>query len=158
MSRLTLRPMTATERDHYRDALRAGYVQQQVELGGFSASDAEERADSSMATHWPEGVPAQGHHVFVAEAEGQVVGRLWLAAAAPEPAVPGQAWIFDIEVEPEARGNGYGRDLMQAAVGQARALGCTSVGLNVFGGNDVAIRLYQSMGFRTRAMQMTLPL
>ena len=38
---------------------------------------------------------------------------------------------------------------------KAKALGCTSIKLNVFGGNDVAIRLYQSLGFRTAQMQVT---
>ena len=45
-----------------------------------------------------------------------------------------------------------GRQLVLAALDKAKALGCTSIKLNVFGG-DVAIRLYQSLGFRTAQMR-----
>jgi ribosomal protein S18 acetylase RimI-like enzyme len=43
---------------------------------------------------------------------------------------------------------------MEVAERQAREYGCSSLGLNVFGGNEVAIRLYQSLGYRTTSQQM----
>jgi ribosomal protein S18 acetylase RimI-like enzyme len=92
--------------------------------------------------------------VFAAEVDGEVIGHLWLSVHSPED-VTGQGWIFDIEVDDAHRGQGLGRQLMLAALDKAKALGCTSIKLNVFGGNDVAIRLYQSLGFRTAQMQMT---
>lgn len=155
---VTLRTMTAEETADYHDRLAEGYARQQVELGGFSADDARARTASSMAELWPSGKPGPEQHVYAAEVDGEVIGRLWLAESARPPAVPGQAWIFDVEVDEPARGRGHGRGLMEATVSEARRLGCTSIGLNVFGGNDVAIRLYQSMGFRTRAMQLSLAL
>lgn len=155
MTGLSLRAMTAEEMADYRTQLETGYIRQQVDLGGYSEADAAERARTSLAELWPDGGPAEGHHLMVGEVDGTAVGRLWLAQEAKPPAVPGQAWIFDIEVDEAARGRGHGRGLMQAALDMARELGCTSLGLNVFGGNDVAIKLYQSLGFRTRAMQMS---
>jgi ribosomal protein S18 acetylase RimI-like enzyme len=92
--------------------------------------------------------------VFAAEVGAEVIGHLWLSLRSPED-VAGQAWIFDIEIDEARRGQGLGRQLMLAAMDKAKAMGCTSIKLNVFGGNDVAIRLYQSLGFRTAQMQMT---
>ena len=89
-----------------------------------------------------------------AKVDGKVVGHLWMSVHSPED-VAGQAWIFDIEVDDAHRGQGLGRQIMLAALDKAKALGCTSIKLNVFGANDVAIRLYQSLGFRTAQMQMT---
>jgi ribosomal protein S18 acetylase RimI-like enzyme len=61
-------------------------------------------------------------------------------------------------VVPEERGNGYGRALVQVAETKAAELGCSALGLNVFGGNDVAISLYQSLGFQPTSLQMSKPL
>jgi ribosomal protein S18 acetylase RimI-like enzyme len=155
---LTLRPMTPDELAAYGGQQADGYARQMVEFGGLPEEDAALKAKADMERLWPNGEPAQGHHLFTAEVEdGQVVGHLWLCEQSPSGR-PGQAWIYDIEVLADHRGKGYGRDLMLAARDEAKRLGCTNLGLNVFGGNDVAIRLYQSLGFRTTNIQMSKPL
>jgi ribosomal protein S18 acetylase RimI-like enzyme len=151
---LTLRPMTDAEVASYGKGQEDGYARQMVEFGGMTEADAAAKASADMDRYWPDGRPAEGHHLFAAEVDGEVVGRLWLSVRSPDD-VAGQGWIFDIEVDRTHRGKGLGRALMLAAFDQAKALGCTSLKLNVFGGNDVAIRLYQSLGFRTAQMQMT---
>ncbi len=64
------------------------------------------------------------------------------------------AWVFDIRVDDAQRGKGLGRALMEAMHAAARDLGATSVGLNVFGHNTAAVRLYESLGYRVTAQQM----
>jgi ribosomal protein S18 acetylase RimI-like enzyme len=63
-------------------------------------------------------------------------------------------WIYDIEVVPDQRGHGYGRALLGAAEGEAQRHGGDSIGLNVFGGNNVARGLYESSGYQVSAIQM----
>ena len=46
------------------------------------------------------------------------------------------------------RGRGYGRALMEAADREAQRRGAQSIGLNVFGRNDVARRMYESSGYQ----------
>lgn len=157
MSALALRAMDAVQAAAYRTAVLKGFVAQQVEFGGFTEAEALERGRTSMDRLWPgEAVPA-GHHVWNAEDDGVVVGRLWLAERTPE-GPEGKAWVFDIEIDEATRGRGLGRALMRAALERAREFGCTTVGLNVFGGNAVAIGLYESLGFRVQAQQMRLEL
>lgn len=136
MTDLKLRPMTDDEQRQYAERVENGQAPQLAAPGGQLAD---------------------GQHLFAGEVDGDVVGYLWLAEQAPDGRA-GQAWIYDVEVDPTYRGKGFGRTLVLAAQDKARQLGCTSVGLNVVGGNDVAIRLYESLGFRTRAMQMSKPL
>jgi len=154
---LTLRSMTDDELASYGKTQEGGYARQMVEFGGMAEADAAAKAAADMERYWPGGRPAEGHHLFAAEADGEVVGHLWLSVRSRDD-VAGQGWIFDIEVDSAHRGQGFGREIMLAAFDQARALGCTSLALNVFGGNDIAIRLYQSLGFRTTHMQMSRPL
>ena len=64
------------------------------------------------------------------------------------------AWIFDIRLDEDRRGQGLGRALLEALHDAARGLGATSMTLNVFGDNATAIRLYETSGYTVTAQQM----
>jgi len=57
------------------------------------------------------------------------------------------AWLEDVFVEPEARGGGHGRTLVEAAVQRARARGCRRIQLDANQDNTEAVKLYESIGF-----------
>ncbi len=52
-----------------------------------------------------------------------------------------------IIVDPETRGRGLGRRLVQGLMHEARRCGARCMSLNVHPGNETAIRLYASLGF-----------
>jgi ribosomal protein S18 acetylase RimI-like enzyme len=56
--------------------------------------------------------------------------------------------LFDIVVRPEFRGRGLGRRITGALMHWGRAAGAQSAYLQVFQANQVAIGLYESLGFR----------
>ncbi len=58
------------------------------------------------------------------------------------------AWLEDLFVEESARGEGYGRMLVEASVERARARGCGRIQLDVNEANTGALKLYESCGFR----------
>ncbi len=82
------------------------------------------------------------------------MGLLWLAHRQPGT-VREHAWIYDIEVEADRRGEGWGRRLLERAEAIAREWGLDSLQLNVFGDNEVARGLYRSAGFREQQVAMT---
>lgn len=55
--------------------------------------------------------------------------------------------FLNVVTRAEARGKGYGRAVMSAALNWTRQAGATSVALQVLGSNATAIRLYTSLGF-----------
>src|SRR5262245_16644971 len=57
--------------------------------------------------------------------------------------------IHDIAVSPAARGQGVGRQLLQAVEAEARALGCCKLTLEVRSDNERAMGLYRSVGFKS---------
>lgn len=57
------------------------------------------------------------------------------------------AWLEDVFVDEAARGKGYGRILVTAAVERARSRGCGRIQLDANRDNEPAIRLYESIGF-----------
>jgi ribosomal protein S18 acetylase RimI-like enzyme len=58
--------------------------------------------------------------------------------------------LEDLFVDPEARGSGLGRALVEAAFERARERGCVRMELDVNEANPAALALYESLGFENR--------
>lgn len=67
---------------------------------------------------------------------------------------PASWWVWDIVVDPGHRGKGFGRQAMNLAEEYARAHGARTLGLNVFGFNQSARGLYESLGYETTSIKM----
>jgi ribosomal protein S18 acetylase RimI-like enzyme len=86
--------------------------------------------------------------VLVAERAGRVVGYVRLVR--PYQGLPAGDHVRQIQglaVEPDERGHGVGRALVDAAVAEAARQGARRITLRVLGGNTAAQRLYESAGF-----------
>jgi len=59
----------------------------------------------------------------------------------------GHAHLGRVLLDPTVRGRGLAHDLVRLAITRARALGATSIGLNVVTGNRPALRTYERAGF-----------
>ncbi len=152
---LRLVELAGDELARYLVHLETSYADDMHQQGGVPESEAAERARQSMIELFPDGQPAEGNQLWRAvDAEGQPVGVLWLAHRLAGTAAA-HAWIYDIEVEPARRGQGWGRELMERAEQITRDWGLDSLRLNVFGDNDVARNLYRSQGFREQSVTMT---
>ena len=151
---LRLRPITSEELGVYATRLEVEYAAELHESTGISIEAAREESRESMVGSFPDGQVAPDEHVWVAEdSAGRRVGVLWLAHR--EARTPKEhAWIYDIEVDEARRGEGWGRKLLALAEAQTRALGLTSLRLNVFGQNDVARKLYSTQGFAETRVTM----
>jgi GNAT superfamily N-acetyltransferase len=127
------------------------YAEEMV-ASGIPPSIANERVRRQTENVFPGGLLAEGHHVYVVDVNGEQVGSLWLG---PHPeGNPDSIWVFKIEIEPDRRGQGNGRTAMQLAEEQARLLGGSELGLNVFGFNHVARSLYDSLGYEPTSISM----
>jgi ribosomal protein S18 acetylase RimI-like enzyme len=146
--------MTETEFDEYLSQSISSYADSHVAAGSWSKEEAEERAAADAANLLPAGLATEDMLFYTAEAaDGEVMGRLWLCLTSPR-GEPGFAWIYDIEVVPNQRGKGYGRALLAAAEAELRARDATAIGLQVFGPNVVAQRLYATSGYQLMSQQM----
>lgn len=84
---------------------------------------------------------------LVADLDGTVVGYATLHNAIPLPAHAHVLEINGVAVHPAATGQGVGRALVEASVGEATRRGARKVSLRVLGSNAVARRLYARCGF-----------
>lgn len=62
-----------------------------------------------------------------------------------------ECYLAELYVIPARRGQGLGRALMEAALAQARDRGADTMDIGVDEPDDVARRLYESLGFTNRA-------
>jgi len=96
--------------------------------------------------------------MLVAEAEGRVIGHLFLALEEGPPYLAPEyrldAWICDAFIEEAWRGQGAFRAMLALAEAHARAAGCRRLHIGVLAGNDRAERIYRHAGFRTYAIEL----
>jgi len=149
-----LRTMTEAELGARLVGQIEAYAEDLVLSGQATSEDARERSALSHAALLPDGVHSKGHLVFTAEVNGETVGWIWLALPGSSPTRSDLGWIFNVEIDPEFRGRGHGRGILLAAEREMRDRAVPRIGLNVFGHNPVARRLYDSLGYELTACQM----
>jgi ribosomal protein S18 acetylase RimI-like enzyme len=149
-----LRPLRDDEVAEYVPHLTEMYAAELAEHLYLDAAAAAARAQRSATEAFPDGVTAPGHWLFAVEdGEGTRVGVLWLGE--PFDGEPDALWVYDIEIDPDHRGRGLGRDTMLLAEAEARRRGRQRIKLNVFARNSVARALYLSLGFEEMSVQMS---
>jgi ribosomal protein S18 acetylase RimI-like enzyme len=144
--------MTSQELSDYAKESLTDYIGERIKSGEDPA-DAHRIGTEQMAGLFPQGVPADGQLVFcVLDDDDNNVGTLWIGPRTPEQTR--HFWVWDIAIDETHRGKGLGRATMQLAEAESRSHGATELGLNVFGHNEVARHLYESMGYTTTAVNM----
>ncbi len=143
---ITLEPMTAEAWDAWHDSSVRDYAVEKVRAGTWTADEAQARSEADFASLLTDGLATPGHELrsIVTEA-GEVVGALWFAPL--REIGSGECFIYDIVVNEDARGHGYGRAAMMALEPLAKSLGYDRIGLHVFGDNKVARELYRTSGY-----------
>lgn len=150
--------MSDTEYRAFRALAVPGYAERKVGAGVWTEDEALARSEEEFDQLLPAGVASPDNHLFTVRDAGteQPVGYLWFALRGG----PGrrEAFVYNVVVDVEYRGLGYGRATMAAGVEEARRVGASSVGLHVFADNAVARSLYTSLGFAEVGVLMSLPL
>jgi ribosomal protein S18 acetylase RimI-like enzyme len=94
-------------------------------------------------------VGSEASHVLVARDDsGGIVGSLTLVLFRIPTAM--RAWIEDVVVDENARGQGVGEALNREALRMAKEAGCKTVDLTSRPSREAANRLYQRLGFEER--------
>ncbi|MDR7415354.1 MAG: GNAT family N-acetyltransferase [Armatimonadota bacterium] len=165
---LSVRPASPQDRGAVAEILTSGFLEKFSRIFG---------PDPRRVARILADLPSSGR-VFVAEMGGRVVGTLTLVLESSSPAPlwpvlrrhlsfpralwalvllalmgsaapePDTALIEAVAVLPQVRGRGVGRALMRRALEEARRAGKRRAALYVVEGNQPALRLYGSLGFR----------
>lgn len=140
---LTVRRLTEEEYPGWYANEEAEYIADIVRAGALTPEQAKAKSDQDFARHLPQGFRTPGHAFYAMEADGLVIGTGWVNHGF----LPGVTFGFSLEVYEEHRGKGYGRAAMAVGEWATRQGGDEAMMFNVFGGNEVAMSLYESTGF-----------
>lgn len=142
---LFLRRMSPEEFPAFLQEQVVGYADAQVLAGSWTSDEALGKSEEEFATLLPNGMETPDQLIFVAEAQGEIIGTLWIDID-QEAEVP-TAFGLHVEIHESLRGRGLGRSIMVAALKECRERNIRGLGLSVFGYNTIARTLYESFGF-----------
>ncbi|MEJ7569691.1 MAG: GNAT family N-acetyltransferase [Gaiellaceae bacterium] len=149
MAAVSFRPLREDEFEAWAAEHIRGYAEGMIAFADMPREQAELKAAHDVAAVLPQGVATEGTHLWVVEDEGgRSVGSVFLGVRG------GGAWLFDITIDEAQRGRGLGRAAMLALEHEVRALGFDRLGLNVWGGNEIARSLYRSLSFGEISVEM----
>ncbi|MBM0276712.1 GNAT family N-acetyltransferase [Micromonospora tarensis] len=148
---LTLTPVTAAELARLLVPLEEEFAGDLVAHRGMTPAAARQRSADQIRESLPAGVATEGALLRLARVGDTEVGWIWVTVPKPGES---RAWIHNIEVRPEHRGQGHARRMIQLIEAELAQLGVPELGLNVFGSNTVGIGLYRSLGFEVTSQQM----
>ena len=127
---------------------RAEYRRGLVEQLGMAPERAAAKVERDVDHVLPDGLATPDTWIWAVEDDGRVVGTVFVGVR------EGGAWLYDITIAEGDRGKGYGRAAMTALEDEVRALGHDTIGLNVWGENEVARGLYRSLGWAEESVHM----
>ena len=145
---IVLRPLREEEYADWDAAHRAEYARGLISHVGMTREDAEAKVERDVAAVLPDGLATPGTRIWMVEDDGRKVGTVFVGLR------DAGAWLYDITIDEAERGRGVGRAALTALENELRALGHTTVGLNVWGANEVARDLYRSLGWIEESVHM----
>lgn len=145
---IALRPLREDEYAAWEEAHRTEYERGLVEFAGLAPDAAKAKVERDIPAVLPDALATADTWIWAVETDGRRVGTVFLGVRAAD------AWLYDITIETDERGRGYGRAAMLALEDEVRRLGYESVVLNVWGGNAIARSLYDSLGYAEESVHM----
>jgi ribosomal protein S18 acetylase RimI-like enzyme len=145
---LTIRPLVVTDLPGYK-RLRDDMLLAHPEA--FTSDAAAEKTKEPAEYLHRLGIDRRGggHFLLGAWSESRIVGAIGCERELRKK-VQHIGHVIGMMVRPEVRGQGIGRDLLEACIAEARrTAGLEMLTLTVTATNTPAIRLYESMGFVT---------
>lgn len=148
---MILRPMEPGEFPAYRQIVIAEYAKDIAESRRCPPEEALTRSEASIGAALPQWAetPSLRLKCIAADSDGHTIGYLWISISETV------AWVYDIYLQPEWRGKGYGKASLEAIQRELTQDGVTEIGLRVAANNPRAKALYKSLGFEVTGFNMS---
>ena len=122
-----------------------------VRAGNWTDAESLEKSRREFEELLPQGLKTEDNFLYSLVDGNETVGMIWMKIKR-HPLVGG--FIYDVFVNERFRGKGYGKDLMLLLEEKAREMELKSLELHVFGSNQVARKLYETIGYETTDLLM----
>jgi RimJ/RimL family protein N-acetyltransferase len=152
---IQLVPMTQAEFDKFLSAAIEDYAQEHVAAGNWQPNEAVRLSKEEHDKLLPNGLASPDQYLYsIYNTEtGSNVGLIWLADQ--KRGETRSAFIYNIQLDEDQRGKGYGKQAMLAIEVKVKALGLDTISLHVFGHNHVARALYEKIDYEVTNVLMS---
>jgi predicted acetyltransferase len=116
--------MTESEFADYFEILIRDYARDNVEAGYWEPADALELSRKATESLLSQKTKTPNHYIYVIRDEDLRVGIVWIKANLETANKHG--FIYDIAIDEDQRGKGYGKQAMLLIEGKAREMGLRS--------------------------------
>ena len=150
----TLIPIEQDDFESFLESEIIEYAQDKVKSGNWLAEDALEKSRVEFMSMLPDGPQTKDQFVFTIldEHTNQKLGVLWVQIKMDAPCR--RAFICDFVIAPQFRGQGFGKQALQALDKKLDEMEVESVSMHVFAHNANAIALYEKMGYSVTNLYM----
>jgi len=147
-----LQQMTEEEFDHYLAYFIPDYAKDLVENYMIPLEKAMEESKNLMEQLLPNKQHTEGQLVYTiySPEEDKTIGVIWYNIQSENKKV----YIYHILIKEEFRKKGFATFVLRELEESMKSDGITSMGLNVFGKNPNAYKLYEKLGYQTQSTAM----
>ncbi|WP_373634671.1 GNAT family N-acetyltransferase [Listeria ivanovii] len=148
---LHLQKMTSVDLKDFLSSAITDYAKDKVEAGTWSEQEALAKSKASFDKLLFDGVTTPNEHLY-SIFTSQKIGYLWFHT--DETTSQKTAFIYDFVIFEKFRGQGFGTKSLEALDILAKEMQINKIELHVFAHNQIAIRLYNKIGFENTDITM----
>jgi ribosomal protein S18 acetylase RimI-like enzyme len=134
--------MTSEEFSIFLEKSIISYAEEKARSGNWTKEESVERAKADYARLLPQDEKTENNHLYSLFQDNILIGSFWLAVMPNNT-----AYIYNIEIEKEFRGQGLGKSAMKEIEIKAQEFKVNKIELHVFAHNTTARRLYEKIGY-----------
>ncbi|WP_088068905.1 GNAT family N-acetyltransferase [Gottfriedia luciferensis] len=142
---LNLTLMNKEDFQRFLEIATVNFANDKVKNGSWKEQTALEQSKAAFQSLLPERENTEHNFLKNIVLNEQTIGYLWYSINTKQE--PHNAFLFEILIYPEHRGQGFGKEAMSLCIKEIHNLGVEDVWLHVFGHNQGALNLYQQLGF-----------
>ncbi len=144
---VSLNPIDPKDFDVFMNQAIDVYTQDNIKSGTWQPDEALEKSREEFHRLLPEGLKTKDQYLFTIldNNSNNKIGVLWVQVKINTS--PRKAFICDFIIEPQFRGQGYGKQVLQALDEKLIQMNVESVSLHVFAHNTNAVGLYKTVGY-----------
>lgn len=149
---IELKPMKEKEYQQYYHKLVNRYINELLKSGASDKSNVKEMAKATIERSLSNGYKTKGQYLLNIYKDNKVIGYIWYGDRVGKER---EAFIYDLVICEDYRNKGYGKKTIQLVEKQAKENKYDTISLHVFGDNEVAIKLYNSLDYKPFSIHMS---
>ena len=144
---LELKPMTQDMYNNYIKKAIQQYAEEVAKSRGIDLDKALQLTNEEFNTLLPNGLKSENQYLnTIINDENEHIGIMWFSTESNHG--ENEAFLYDIEINKEYRGKGYGRGSMKLLESKVKEFNIDSICLHVFLRNEIACTLYNKIGYQ----------